>query len=116
MTLRQFVAGLFYLATNVVATLYVITEVVELSDAFWFVLGYSAIMSAMAAAIRSELPNRLGLPPKDLASWIFFISFSSLSFFWLMFLHPLWLFIGIPLIIIFLKVVFLLIRVVMSLF
>ncbi len=33
-----------------------------------------------------------------------------------MFVHPLWLFIGIPLIIIFLKVVFHLIRVVRSLF
>lgn len=98
------------------ATLYVITEFVELSDAFWFVLGYSSIMSAMAAAIRSELPNRLGLPAKNLAFWIFFISFFSLSFYWLMFVHPLWLFIGIPLIIIFLKVVFHLIRVVRSLF
>lgn len=98
------------------ATLYVITEFVELSDAFWFVLGYSSIMTAMAAAIRSELPNRLGLPAQKLAFWIFFISFFSLSFCWLMFVHPLWLFIGIPLIIIFLKVVFHLIRVVRSLF
>ncbi|DBA55999.1 TPA_asm: hypothetical protein [Porphyromonas phage phage026a_KCOM2802] len=116
LTLRQFIAALVYLISNILVTLYLITKVPELSDAFWCVFGYSAIAALIAAVLRSELPNRIGFLPQNLGQWIFFISFSSLTFFWLMFVHPIWLFIAIPLIIIFQKVVFLLIRVVTALF
>lgn len=115
MTLRQFLAGLLYLSVTVVALLHVL-EVPELSGAFWFVLGYAAVTTIVAAAVRKILPNRLGFPPGNLVLGVFLISFFGLSFFWLLFLHPLWLFIAIPLFLICGKAILLLLSIVAALF
>ena len=115
MTLRRFLAGLLYLFATVVALTHVL-EVPELSKAFWFVLGYAAVSGIIAAAVRKMLPNRLGFPPENLVLGVLLLSFFGLSFFWLLFLHPLWLFIAIPLFLICWKALLLLLSVVAALF
>lgn len=115
MTLRRFLVGLLYLSVTVAALLHVL-EVPELSKAFWFVLGYAAVATIVAGFVRKMLPNRLGFPPENLVLGVLLLSFFGLSFFWLLFLHPLWLFIAIPLFLICWKALLLLLSIVAALF